>query len=51
MEGGDSGGGGREGVVVLDLLFSFQGSRGIRSCSWVLVFIHTGGGHVLGACH
>ena len=51
MEGGDSGGGGREGVVVLGLSFLFQGGWGSCSCSWALVVVHSGGGHVLGAHH
>ena len=40
--------GGREGVVVLGLSFSFWGGH---SCSWVLVFLQSGGRHVLGAHH
>ena len=38
--------GGREGVVVLGLSFSFQGGH---SRSWALVFVHSGGRRVLGA--
>ena len=38
--------GGREGVVVLGLSFSF---RGDRSRSWALIFVHSGGRRVLGA--
>ena len=37
--------GGREGVVVLGLSFSFRGGR---SRSWALVFVHSGGRCVLG---
>ena len=51
MEGGDSGGGGREGVVVLGLSFSFQGGWGGRSHLWALVFVHSGGCRVLGTHH